>query len=113
MIRRYLFLFSFLLVTSFCGAQTAVRVDVDLAKPTGKFTPIYSWFGYDESGYTATPNGQALLAQLHDLSPVPVYVRAHFLLARPGVILLALVQLELALEFAEGFVRHQHQGLRR
>ena len=30
---------------------------------------------------TATKNGQALLGQLHDLSPVPVYIRAHFLLA--------------------------------
>jgi xylan 1,4-beta-xylosidase len=79
--RRYLFLFSLLLAAPFCRAQTAVRIDVDLAKPVGKFTPIYSWFGYDESGYTATKNGQALLGQLHDLSPVPVYIRAHFLLA--------------------------------
>ena len=78
---RYFSLFSLLLVASFCRAQTAVRIDVDLAKPAGKFTPVYSWFGYDESGYTATKNGQALLGQLHDLSPVPVYIRAHFLLA--------------------------------
>ncbi len=71
-----------LLLSALCSrAQTAVQIDVDLAKPLGKFTPIYSWFGYDESGYTATKNGQALLGQLHDLSPVPVYIRAHFLLA--------------------------------
>jgi xylan 1,4-beta-xylosidase len=81
MMRRYLFLLSLLLVTSISRAQTAVRIDVDLAKSIGKFTPIYSWFGYDESGYTSTQNGEALLAQLHDLSPVPVYIRAHFLLA--------------------------------
>jgi xylan 1,4-beta-xylosidase len=81
MTHRYAFLLSFLLAAVACGAQTGVRVDVDLAKSTGKFTPIYSWFGYDESGYTSTQNGQALLAQLHDLSPVPVYIRAHFLLA--------------------------------
>ena len=79
--RRFLFLFSLLLVTFLARAQTTVHVDVDLAKSVGKFTPIYSWFGYDESGYTTTQNGQALLAQLHDLSPVPVYIRAHFLLA--------------------------------
>jgi xylan 1,4-beta-xylosidase len=79
--RRSLFLFGPLLLSLFCGAQTTVRIDVDLAKSEGKFTPIYSWFGYDESGYTATQNGTALLAQLHDLSPVPVYIRAHFLLA--------------------------------
>ncbi|HEV2274080.1 MAG TPA: beta-xylosidase [Acidobacteriaceae bacterium] len=47
----------------------------------GPFSPIYSWFGYDESNYSTTHNGQALLHELHDLSPVPVYIRAHFLLA--------------------------------
>ncbi len=81
MTRRYAFLLSFLLAAMACSAQTTVRIDVDLAKSTGKFTPIYSWFGYDESGYTPTQNGKALLTQLHDLSPVPVYIRAHFLLA--------------------------------
>ena len=81
MTRRSLFLLSLLLLNLFCRAQAPVRVDVDLAKPEGKFTPIYSWFGYDESGYTTTTNGQALLVQLHNLSPVPVYIRAHFLLA--------------------------------
>jgi xylan 1,4-beta-xylosidase len=80
MTRRYAFLLSFMLAAVACRAQTGIRVNVDLAKPTGKFTPIYSWFGYDESGYTATQNGKALLAQLHDMSPVPVYIRAHFLL---------------------------------
>jgi xylan 1,4-beta-xylosidase len=79
--RRYLSLPSLLLVTLFCSGQTQVRIDVDLTESEGKFSPIYSWFGYDESGYTVTRNGQALLAQLHDLSPVPVYIRAHFLLA--------------------------------
>jgi len=64
-----------------CGAQNQVHVKVDLAEEAGKFAPIYSWFGYDESNYTTTKNGQALLGELHDLSPVPVNVRAHFLLA--------------------------------
>jgi len=64
-----------------CFAQTPVTVDVDLNQKTGQFSPIYSWFGYDESNYTATENGQKLLRELHDLSPVPVYIRAHFLLA--------------------------------
>jgi xylan 1,4-beta-xylosidase len=79
--RGYPFLLSCVLAAICCRAQTPVHIDVDLAKSSGSFTPIYSWFGYDESGYTTTKNGQALLAQLHDLSPVPVYVRAHFLLA--------------------------------
>ena len=69
-----------LLITALCHAQT-VQIRVDLARSAGKFLPVYSWFGYDESGYTVTPNGKALLSQLHDLSPVPVSIRAHFLLA--------------------------------
>ena len=70
-----------LLVTSLSFGQEPVKIDVDLAISQGKFLPIYNWFGYDESGYSITPNGKALLGQLHDLSPVPVYIRAHFLLA--------------------------------
>ncbi|QNI33541.1 beta-xylosidase [Alloacidobacterium dinghuense] len=81
--RRSISLFSFILLGFSCGAQiqTAVQVSVDLSASEGKFTPIYSWFGYDESNYTTTKNGQALLRELHDLSPVPVNIRAHFLLA--------------------------------
>src|ERR1700761_3402056 len=62
-------------------AQVQAHVSVDLSASEGPFTPIYSWFGYDESNYTTTKNGQALLRELHDLSSVPVNVRAHFLLA--------------------------------
>jgi xylan 1,4-beta-xylosidase len=78
---RCLFLLCLALSVLSSSAQTPVRVDVDLAKFAGRFNPIYSWFGYDESGYTATKNGKALLGELHDLTPVPVYIRAHFLLA--------------------------------
>ena len=46
----------------------------------GSIPPVYRWFGYDESNYTTTKNGEALLHELHDLTPQPVYVRAHFLL---------------------------------
>jgi xylan 1,4-beta-xylosidase len=57
-----------------------VSIQVDLAKPEGPYTPIYSWFGYDESNYTTMKYGKQLLTELHDLSPVPVYIRAHHLL---------------------------------
>jgi xylan 1,4-beta-xylosidase len=70
-----------LFAATLCGAQPSARIDVDLSARQGAFPPIYSWFGYDESNYTTTRNGQALLGELHDLSPVPVHVRAHFLLA--------------------------------
>jgi xylan 1,4-beta-xylosidase len=73
--------FCLLLAASAGLAQTPVSVNVDLNQKVGTYSPIYSWFGYDESNYSTTKNGQALLHKLHDLSPVPVYVRAHFLLA--------------------------------
>jgi xylan 1,4-beta-xylosidase len=61
-------------------APTApVAVTVDLAKKVGSYKPIYAWFGYDEANYTTMPGGKQLLRELHDLSPVPVYVRAHHL----------------------------------
>ncbi|MGB8477605.1 MAG: beta-xylosidase [Acidobacteriaceae bacterium] len=61
-------------------AQTPVRIQVDLNAGMGRFPPIYSWFGYDEANYTTMPHGRALLRELHDLSPVPVYIRTHNLL---------------------------------
>ncbi len=63
-----------------CQAQTQVSVNVDLSKPQGQYKPIYRWFGYDESNYTTMKYGRQLLRELHDLSPEPVYIRAHHLL---------------------------------
>lgn len=57
-----------------------VEISVDLSKPVGEYKPIYSWFGYDEGNYTTMRDGKVLLGKLHDLSPVPVYIRAHHLL---------------------------------
>lgn len=57
-----------------------VSIQVNLAKPVGTYTPIYRWFGYDESNYTTMKYGKQLLGELHDLSPEPVYIRAHHLL---------------------------------
>ena len=60
--------------------EEPVTIHVDLDKTLGSYTPIYSWFGYDESNYTTMKYGKQLLRELHDLSPVPVYIRAHHLL---------------------------------
>jgi len=62
------------------STQPAVSIHVDLNQTVGAYKPIYSWFGYDEANYTTMRHGRELLGQLHDLSPVPVYVRAHHLL---------------------------------
>lgn len=64
-------------------AQTppiAATIHVDLATTQGPYTPIYRWFGYDESNYTTMKYGMQLLSELHDLTPEPVYIRAHHLL---------------------------------
>ncbi|MGA8938453.1 MAG: beta-xylosidase, partial [Acidobacteriaceae bacterium] len=61
-------------------AQRPVTVQVDLGKTVGAYGPAYGWFGYDESDYSTTEQGRALLGELHDLSAAPVYIRAHHLL---------------------------------
>src|SRR5271156_5105228 len=60
-------------------AASSVTIQVDLGKPQGVYKSIYSWFGYDESNFTTMKYGTQLLRELHDLSPVPVYIRAHHL----------------------------------
>jgi len=61
------------------NAAAQVAIQVDLAKPLGAYRPIGDWFGYDESNYTTMKYGRQLLGEMHDLSPVPVYIRAHHL----------------------------------
>src|ERR1700734_840576 len=72
-------LFAGILTLAF-RAQGQISVNVDLAKSQGPFKPIYRWFGYDESNYSTMKYGRQLLRELHDLSPNPVYIRAHHLL---------------------------------
>src|SRR5580692_6575844 len=73
------------LVTVPAFAQTSspdaapVTIQVDLAKSQGPYKPIGDWFGYDESNFTTMKYGRQLLGEMHDLSPVPVYIRAHHL----------------------------------
>ena len=60
-------------------ARIPVRIRVDLTARVAPFRPVYSFFGYDEANNTTTRHGRALLRELHQLSPVPVYIRAHCL----------------------------------
>jgi len=62
------------------STETPAIIQVDLNQAVGPYKPIYRWFGYDEANYTTMTHGRELLKQLHDLSPVPVYIRAHHLL---------------------------------
>jgi len=77
---RIIYLLAALAVALSCETQTATNVRVDLSINEGAFSPIYSWFGYDEPNYTTMQHGRELLRELHDLTPAPVYVRTHNLL---------------------------------
>jgi xylan 1,4-beta-xylosidase len=70
------------LASGACAQDTAPRatVRVDVAKPVGALARPWSFFGYDEPNFTYSANGVKLLRELVQLSPVPVYVRAHNLL---------------------------------
>jgi xylan 1,4-beta-xylosidase len=57
-----------------------VSIRVNARTSLGPMTPIWAFFGYDEPNYTYTANGKKLLSELAELSPVPVFVRAHNLL---------------------------------
>jgi xylan 1,4-beta-xylosidase len=57
-----------------------VRLDVDLDARLGEMYPMWAYFGYDEPNYTYSWEGKKLLTELAELSPVPVYVRAHNML---------------------------------
>ncbi|HTD96325.1 MAG TPA: hypothetical protein VK627_05330 [Edaphobacter sp.] len=62
------------------STESSATITVNLASKLGPYKPIYSWFGYDEANYTTMKDGKVLLKELRDLSPVPVYIRAHHLL---------------------------------
>ena len=57
-----------------------VSINIDFAKKIGSMDPIWAWWGYDEPNYTYMKDGKKLLTEISQLSPVPVYVRAHSLL---------------------------------
>jgi len=65
-------------------SQSTVSIQVDVSKPAGDMIPFWSFFGYDEPNYTTRKDGQKLLTELSQLSPVPVYVRTHNLLTSKG-----------------------------
>lgn len=65
--------------SSLAQTQSQATISIDLARRIGPYKPIYAWFGYDEINYTTMRDGKKLLRALRDLSPVPVYIRAHHL----------------------------------
>ena len=57
-----------------------VKVRVNTQQELGSFDPAWAWFGYDEPNYTYMKDGKKLLSELSELSPTPVFIRAHNLL---------------------------------
>ncbi len=74
-----------LLSCGFCLAQeNSISIHIDPSKTVGSMVPFWSYFGYDEPNYTTRKDGQKLLTELTQLSPVTVYVRTHNLLTSKG-----------------------------
>jgi xylan 1,4-beta-xylosidase len=71
----------FLLFAAALHAQDSVTIRVNAVQSAGPLRPIFAYFGYDEPNFTYMPNGRKLVGELAALSPVPVYIRTHFLLA--------------------------------
>jgi xylan 1,4-beta-xylosidase len=85
MMTRIISVLCLLLTRTILPAQQAPAViEVDASKPIGAMKPFWSYFGYDEPNYTTRKNGQKLLTELTQLSPVTVYVRTHNLLTSKG-----------------------------
>lgn len=62
------------------SSSDRVTIRIDANQRIGPMKPMWAWFGYDEPNYTYMKDGKKLLSELAELSPVPVYVRAHNLL---------------------------------
>lgn len=62
------------------GTEKAVNINIDYSNQKEEMQPAWAWWGYDEPNYTYMKDGKKLLTEISDLSPVPVYVRAHSLL---------------------------------
>jgi len=60
--------------------EKPLEINIDAAIEIGEMKPIWAWWGYDEPNYTYMKDGKKLLSEIADLSPVPVFVRAHSLL---------------------------------
>lgn len=80
--RCKLMIFSLLLAVSVIAQNKSepVTVHIDFNTTVGPMQPIWAFWGYDEPNYTYMKDGKKLLSEIADLSPVPVFVRAHSLL---------------------------------
>lgn len=62
------------------SAPEKTIIQIDLNKKVGEMSTMWAWFGADEPNYAYMKDGKKLLTELSQLSPVPVYFRAHNML---------------------------------
>ena len=85
MIRRTTFPACALVVSlGVCSTATAqtpppVTIEVDATAGGTPLERVWSYFGYDETNYTTTSEGEELLRTLTAVNTTPVYTRTHFL----------------------------------
>ncbi len=77
---HFLFLLMAVFRLSFAQETTKTTIQIDLNKEIGKMSTMWAWFGADEPNYAYMKDGKKLLTELSQLSPVPVYFRAHNML---------------------------------
>ena len=77
---HFLFLLMAVFRLSFAQETTKTTIQINLNKEVGKMSTMWAWFGADEPNYAYMKDGKKLLTELSQLSPVPVYFRAHNML---------------------------------
>lgn len=77
---HFLFLLMAVFRLSFAQETTKTTIQIDLNKEVGEMSTMWAWFGADEPNYAYMKDGKKLLTELSQLSPVPVYFRAHNML---------------------------------
>ncbi len=75
-----LLLFSIVTWSISASAIEPVNIQVYYDRTMGPVEPVWRFIGYDEANYTYSPDGLALLDEIAQLSPQPVYIRCHHLL---------------------------------
>jgi xylan 1,4-beta-xylosidase len=82
--KKYAYSFFLLFTATLCFAQkelvNTTKINIDFEKPIGDMYPFWAFFGADEPNYAYMKDGKKLLSELSEMSPVPVYFRAHSLL---------------------------------
>lgn len=76
----FLIIYSLIKIQAFAQNPNTTSIQIDLNRKVGEMSTMWAWFGADEPNYAYMKDGKKLLTELSQLSPVPVYFRAHNML---------------------------------